>query len=62
MKESDFAGAQSYLFGEDFGAKAKEKLEAAAVLKKAMYPQSSKAKSDFSGGYPRKFSQGHGGG
>ena len=56
MKESNFAGTQPYLFGEDFGAKAKKKLEAAAVLKKAIYPQPSKRKLGFSGGYPHKYS------
>ena len=47
MKESNFVGTQLYLFGEDFGAKVKKKLEAAAVLKKAMYPQPCKEKLDF---------------
>ena len=56
MKESNFTGTQPYLFGEDFGAKAKEKLEAAAVLKKAIYPQPSKGKLGYSGGYPHKYS------
>ena len=50
-------GTQPYLFREDFGAKAKEKLEAAAVLlKKAMYPQPCKGKLGFSGGYPHNYS------
>ena len=47
MKESNFAGTQLYLFGEDFGAKVKKKLEAAAVLKKVMYPQPCKEKLGF---------------
>ena len=33
VKETDFKGAQPYLFGEDFGEKAMAKLEAAATLK-----------------------------
>jgi len=54
MKDKDFMTAQPFLFGEDFGLVAKEKLEAAAALKKAVYPQpsSSKGKHNFQGGYP----------
>ena len=37
MNESDFTGVQLYLFGEDFGIKAKEKLDAAAALQKVVY-------------------------
>ena len=54
MKEDDFVAAQPYLFGEDFGSIAKAKLEAAASLKKAVYPQSNKGKQGFQGGYPRR--------
>ena len=46
--------AQLFLFGEDFGSMAKGKLEAAAVLKKAAYPQSNKGKLGFQGDYPCK--------
>ena len=53
MKESDFKGAQPYLFGENFAEQAKSKLEAAAALKKSVYP-SSKGKSVFRGGHPRR--------
>ena len=56
MSENNFAGTQPNLFGEDFGAKAKEKLEAAAVLKKTIHPQPSQGKLGFSGGYPHKYS------
>jgi len=38
MKDSDFKGAQPFIFGEDFGEKAKAKLEAAAALKKTIGP------------------------
>ena len=53
MKESEFKGAQPYLFGENFAEQAKSKLEAAAALKKSVYP-SFKGKSVFRGGHPRK--------
>ena len=53
MKESDFKGAQPYLLGENFAEQAKSKLEAAAALKKSVYP-SFKGKSVFRGGHPRK--------
>ena len=52
MKQSNFTGTQPNLFGENFGAKAKEKLEAATVLKKTIYPQPSQGKLGFSGRYP----------
>ena len=57
MSESDFSGVQAYLFGEDFGLKAKEKLDAAAAL---IYQQPSKGKSGFQGGYPCKYNWSHG--
>ena len=60
MKE-DFVALQPYLFGKDFGSIVKGKLEAAAALKKAVYPQSGKGKQGFQGGYPRKNSLGRGG-
>jgi len=62
ISESDFAKAQPFLFGEDFGLKVKEKLDAAATLKKVVYQQLAKGKSNFQGGYPRKHSRGRGGG
>ena len=42
MNEGDFAGTQPFLFGEDFGVKAKEKLDAAAALRKVVYQQPAK--------------------
>ena len=45
--------AQPYLFGENFAEQAKSKLEAAAALKKSVYP-SSKGKSVFRRGHPRR--------
>ena len=64
MKDSDFKDAQpSFLFGEEFGGKAKTKLEAAAALKKTVYPPSSKPKqSGFWPSHPRKNNWGHQGG
>ena len=44
MNEGDFTGAQPFLFGEDFGVKAKEKLDAAAALQKVIYQQPAKGK------------------
>ena len=52
MKEKDFARAQPYLFGQDFGQKAKEKLDAADALRKVVYQQPPKGKANFQGGYP----------
>jgi len=42
MKDSDFKGAQPFLFGEDFGEKAK--LEVAAALKKTIGPPANRSK------------------
>ena len=53
MKDSNFKGAQAYLLGEDFVEQAKSKLEAAAALKKFVYP-SFKGKLAFRGCHPRK--------
>ena len=47
MKQRNFAGTQPYLFGEDFGAKAKEKLEAAAVQRKWSTHNQAKESWDF---------------
>ena len=54
MKESDFKEAQPYLFGEDIAEKAKCKLEAAAALRKSVYPSSTKGKLGFWGSHLRK--------
>ena len=63
MGESDFSKAQPFLFGEDFGDKAKSKLEAAAALKKVAYRTDKGAsKRGFRGGYPRRQNWGRGGG
>ena len=56
MKESDFKGAQPYLFGGRLcreGQVYKCKLEAAATLRKLVYP-SSKEKSGFQDSHPCK--------
>jgi len=42
MKDRDFKDSQPYLFGKDFGQKAKEKLESAAALRKIVYQQTPK--------------------
>ena len=62
MKDRDFKDSQPYLFGEDFGQKAKEKLESAAALRKIVYQQTPKGKAVFQRGHPRKHFRGHGGG
>ena len=63
MKEEDYPKTLPLLFGEDFGAKVKARMEEAAALKKTL-PQSSKGKEKavFHGGYPRKNTSGRGGG
>jgi len=38
MKDVDFKGSQPLLFGEDFGEKAKSRMEAAAALRKVVNP------------------------
>ena len=58
MNERDFKGVQPYLFGEDFGMKAKEKLDAVAALCKVVYQQPAKGKSGFQAGYHHKFNWG----
>ena len=63
MKEEDYAKALPFLFGEDFGAKIKARMEEAAALKKTLsQPSKGKEKAGFHGGYPRKNTGGHGGG
>ena len=44
MKDVDFKGSQPLLFGEDFGEKAKARLEVAAALRKVVNPSGGKAK------------------
>ena len=63
MKEEDYAKALPFLFGEDFGAKVKARMEEAAALKKTLSQSSKgKEKAGFHGGYPRKNTGGRGGG
>ena len=63
MKEEDYAKALPFLFGEDFGAKVKARMEEAAALKKTLsQPSKGKEKAGFHGGYPRKNTGGRGGG
>jgi len=63
MKELDFKGSQPLLFGEDFGEKAKAKLEAAAALKNSIYPASGKPKqTGFRGSHPCRNNWGRQGG
>jgi len=62
LKDQDFKDSQPYLFGEDLGQKAKEKLESAAALQKIVYQQTSMWKVVFQRGYPHEHCRGHGGG
>jgi len=52
MKDEDFKGSQPLLFGEDFGEKAKAKIETAAALKKSSTLWETKEKKRFSQGPP----------
>ena len=63
IKEKDYSKTLPFLFGEDFGAKVKAKMEEAVAFKKTL-AQSSKGKEKavFHGGYPRKNTRGRGGG
>ena len=61
MNESDFTGVQPYLFGEYFAIKAKEKLDAAAALRKMVYQQPAKRKSGFLDRLPPQVQPGPGG-
>ena len=55
MKEEDYTKTLPLLFGEDFGAKVKGRMEEAAALKKTLAQSSKgKEKAGFHGGYPRK--------
>ena len=63
MKEEDYAKALPFLFGEDFGAKVKARMEEAAALKKTLSLSfKGKEKAGFHGGYPRKNTGGRGDG
>ena len=59
VEESDFKNAAPMLFGDDFGAIAKQRLEAAAALKKTLAP--SKWKQGFRQSHPHQ-NWGRGGG
>ena len=54
IKDEDFADAYPYLFGERIVSLAKERLEAALVLKKSV-STSSTAKQGFQRGHPQKY-------
>jgi len=63
MKEVDFKGSQPLLFGEDFGEKAKGRMEAAAALRKVVNPSGSKGKQmGFRRSHPQRNTWGHQGG
>ena len=62
MKDIDFKGSQPLLFGDDFGEKAKSRMEAAAALRKVVNPTVSKGKSGFQKSHPQKTTWGHQGG
>ena len=62
MKDDDFKVSQPFLFGENFGEKAKVKLEAAAALKKAVNPLVKKTKMGFWASHPQQYNRGHQGG
>ena len=63
MKEEDYTKTLPLLFGEDFGAKVKGRMEEAAALKKTLAQSSKgKEKAGFYGGYPRKSTSSRGGG
>ena len=62
MKDVDFKGSQPLLFGDDFGEKAKSRMEAAAALRKVVNPTAPKRKSGFQKSHPQKTTWGHQGG
>ena len=63
MKDVDFKGTQPLLFREDFGEKAKARMEAAATLHKIVTPAGSKGKqTGFQKGHPQKNTWGRQGG
>ena len=60
MKDLDFKGTQLLLFGEEFGEKAKARMEAAAALQKIVTLAGSKGKqTGFQKGHPQKNTWGH---
>ena len=53
MKEEDYTKALPFLFGKDFGAKMKTRMEEVVALKKTLsQPSKGKEKAGFHGGYP----------
>ena len=63
MKDVDFKGSQPLLFGEDFGEKAKTRIEAAAALRKVVNPPGPKGKQAvFQKSHPQQNTWGHQGG
>ena len=63
MKDVDFKGTQPLLFEENFGEKAKARMEAAAALQKIVTPAGSKGKqTGFQKGHPQKNTWGRQGG
>ena len=63
MKDEDFKESQPLLFGEDFGEKAKARIEVAAALKKVVNPLGDKGKhKGFQKSHPQRNSWGHQGG
>jgi len=61
FKEEDFKNAAPFLFGESFGPLAKERLEAAAALKRATFTEKGDQQQGFQKGHSQK-GQGRGGG
>jgi len=62
MKDIDFKESQPLLLGEDFGEKAKLRMEAAAALRKVVNPTVPKVKLGFQKSHPQKTTWGHQGG
>ena len=58
MKDEDFKESQPLLFGENFGEKAKARMEAAAALRKVVIPPKPK-QSGFQKGHPQRNTWGH---
>ena len=62
-KDADFKGSQPLLFGENFGEKAKARMEAAAALRKVVNPPGPKGKQmGFQKSHPQRSTWGHQGG
>ena len=63
MKDVDFKGTQPLLFGEDFGEKAKARMDAAAALQKIVTPAGPKGKqTGFQKGHSQRSTWGRQGG